>query len=91
MGYPNKSGAKLSPSAAAEQEKIQSLLGERAGAKPGLQAVKRDDLAALGTIIIKSVHLTAAPTAADFNNLVDDMKAIAAVLNAAGARLTWDV
>lgn len=90
MGYPNKSGAKLSPSAAAEQEKIQSLLGER-GAKPGLQAVKRDDLAALGTIIIKSVHLTAAPTAADFNNLVDDMKAIAAVLNAAGAKLTWDV
>lgn len=91
MGYPNKSGGKLPPNIARQEEKIQSLLGERANAKPGLKAVTRDDMAVLGTIIIKSVHITAAPTAADYNALVDDMKAIAAVLNAAGAKLTWDV
>lgn len=85
MSYPTKGIAKPAPNISSQQERLQALLGDR-GKTGDMKAITRADVAALGTINIKSVLVTAAPTAAQFNDLVTDLKTIAALLNKLGAR-----
>ncbi len=70
-------------------DKIEALAGERRGDTPEQKAVTQGDAASLGTLVLKSAAVSAAPTAAQYNALVDDLRAIAAVLNAVGAKITW--
>lgn len=93
MGYPtSKTGAPQQRSprqrqdASAQAERVQDLLGERNN--PEGRAVTVAMAAALGQVALKAKKLTAAPSAADYNNLVDDLTAIAATLNQMGARFT---
>lgn len=85
MSYPTAS-ARAQRNTTATTEKVESLTGQR-GASAG-KAVTLGDAASLGAIAIRCTHVSAAPTAADFNALVDDVRALAAVLNNMGARFT---
>lgn len=60
-------------------ESLQAMTGERGTA--AMRAVRRGDVARIGSITLNSAHAAgAAPTAAEHNALVDDVKALAAVL-----------
>lgn len=88
MGYPTKTGAKAAPNRIAQDERLGALLGDRGKDDPGLKGLTRADAAALGTIALQAKAVTAAPTAAEHNALVADVRAIAAVLVRLGARFT---
>lgn len=87
MSYPTRNDIKPTPQQRAQNERAQALTGS-SGNLPGKKAVTRDDVASLGSVKLRSAHISAAPTAADHNALVDDVRAIAAALNAMGARFT---
>jgi hypothetical protein len=89
MGYPTRTTGKPSPNRAAQSERVDALLGERARDDPSLRAVIRGDAAAAGTIALQASMVTAAPTAAQYNALVHDIQALASVLNRMGASFTW--
>lgn len=88
MGYPDRSQRRPGPAIGAQDERVQGLLGERGKDNVGLKALTRADMAALGEVAILSSHVTAAPTMAQHNALVDDVHALAALLNKMGARFT---
>lgn len=88
MGYPNRTGTKAAPNIVAQDEYLGALLGDRGKGDPGLAAVKRGDAAGAGLIALQAKTVTAAPTAAEHNALVNDMRAIAGVLARMGGRFT---
>jgi len=89
MGYPGSSRQRPSGANRATAERLEALVGERRNNTPEQRAVIREDAAGLGTIALKSTTVSAAPTAAEHNALVEDVRALAAVLNAVGAKITW--
>jgi hypothetical protein len=89
MGYPDQSRNKPNARLQATLERVQAAIGERRQDGTGKEAVTHDDVAGLGTLVFKSAYVTATPTAAQYNALVDDLRALAAVLNAVGASITW--
>lgn len=87
MGYPTNKTGRPGPNIAAQGERLQGLLGER-GKDGGLKALTRGDAAAFGAVALKAQLVTAAPTADQHNALVEDIRAIAALLNGLGAKFT---
>lgn len=88
MAYPTrKSTARVQPNIAAQTEKIQALTGAL-GAQAGKEAVTREMLASFGTVAMRSISAAAAPTQAEYNALVEDVHAIANLLNQLGANFT---
>ncbi len=88
MGYPTKAPRTRAPAnASATVERVKALTGEQASNPQGA-ALTIEDAAALGAIPIESRLVGAAPTQAEHNALVRDVRAIAAVLNRLGARFT---
>lgn len=81
--YPSK-GTRLPGPVNARPERLDELAGERGDDR----AVMQSDTAELGTIAILSRRVTAAPTAAEHNALVEDLHAIASMLNRMGAKFT---
>jgi hypothetical protein len=86
MGYPTQTRARPTPQQRGQQERAEVLTGTRS--TPDKKAITREDAGAFGAVKLKAAHVSASPTAADFNALVDDMRALAAVLNTLGARFT---
>jgi hypothetical protein len=85
MGYPKRTPvARPQPNIAAQAEQVQALTGAL-GASAGKEAITRENVGALGQVKIKSRYASAAPTQAEYNALVDDMKSIASLLNSLGA------
>lgn len=85
MGYP------INPmrprgNSANQSERVDVLTGQRGKDDTGA-AVKRGDAASLGAITLQSGTVTAAPTAAQHNALVADVRALASILNAMGATI----
>jgi hypothetical protein len=70
-------------------EKLQSLIGDRSRGAAGQRAIVHADLANFGKVTFTAAPVTAAPTAAEFNALVEDLRSIAAILNLVGAKITW--
>lgn len=89
MTYPTTSKPKVNRTAKVDFERLQALAGERKNDTPDQQAVTQGDAASQGTIQLTSTILTAAPTMANYNALVADMRALSGVLNAMGAKITW--
>lgn len=95
MTYPTTSSRKAPPSAQRQAEALQALVSDR-GQSTGdprndQRAVTRANLAGQGIIELQAVPLTGAPTAADYNKLVADQRALAALLNSLGADFRWTV
>lgn len=90
MGYPNRTDAKPSPQQRGKQERAEALTGSRSGASQEKRAVTREDTAAQGVVKLLSTRLTASDsvTIDSHNAVVDDIRAIAAALNAIGAKFT---
>lgn len=88
MGYPTVGRKRASPSLASQEERLGALVGDRGPNAQDRKAVTRDVLAGMGNITLKAVRVTAAPTAAEYNNLLEDVRTVAAVLNAMGAKFT---
>lgn len=88
MGYPNRNDVKPTPQARARAERVDALAGSRSGASPEKQAITRADMGAQGAVRLMSAKVSATPTAAEHNALVDDVRALAAALNAMGAKFT---
>lgn len=88
MSYPTRRSPRLQPGVAVQAERVSALLGERNRTGEDQAAVTRDAMASLGNIALKAKAVSAAPTAAEFNALLDDVRALAAVLNANGAKFT---
>jgi len=90
MGYPDKRAGNPSPSLRRQGEQLQALVGDRGAGREDKLAVTRDNAATLGTLQLLSANAAGAtPTAAEHNALVADLRALAAVLNAVGAKITW--
>jgi hypothetical protein len=87
MGFPPRTDSRASPRQRGQQERAEALTGDRAGAE-NRKAITRDDAARLGAVKLQSALVSAAPTAADHNALVNDIRALAAVLNGMGANFT---
>lgn len=87
MTYPTRTGTRPPPQTKSQDEKSKLLTGMN-GDVPAKLAVTRGDAGALGTVKLLSAKVTSAPTAADHNALVSDIRALAAVLNGMGANLT---
>lgn len=58
-------------------EKVETLTGDRGAAGKPKSAVRRDELSGLGSISLKSVQLTDAPTMDNYNALQTDIAALA--------------
>lgn len=86
MPYPVRTGVKPTPQQRGAAERSEALTGSRGAGAVDKKAITREDAAAKGTQLLRSVHVSAAPTAAQHNALVDDIRAIASVLSAMGAR-----
>lgn len=85
MGYPDNS-KRREPRSAVQAQQLEALIGERGRNGEDLKAATHDEFASLGAITIQATQITGAPTASDYNKLVADIAALAAVLNKAGAR-----
>lgn len=88
MGYPFRTGTRTTPQQRGQDERSEALTGSRSGAAPEKRAITREESGALGAVRLNSAKVTAPPTADEHNALVDDLRAIAAVLNAMGAKFT---
>lgn len=88
MGYPNQAGGRTSPSRRGQDERAAALVGDRGRGAEDLKALVRGDAAAAGLIALQATTVSAAPTAAEHNALVADIRAVAAVLNRLGAKFT---
>lgn len=90
-GYPDKRPAPsrqdiqriVREELAPQLENLQALVGERG--PDAKKAVRRGDVARIGPIALTSARVTAAPTMADHNKVVDDIKALAAAIERLGA------
>lgn len=87
MGYPIRTGARTTPQQKGQQASAEALTGF-GGAAPEKKAITREDAGALGAVRLLSAKVTAAPTAAEHNALVEDLRAIAALLNTMGSNFT---
>lgn len=88
MGYPKRTNnGRPQPNISAQTEQVQALTGAL-GASAGKEAVVRENLSAHGLIAVRSRLAAAAPTQAEFNALVEDVHAIAVLLNQLGAGFT---
>lgn len=88
MGYPTRTEVRITPQQRGQAERAEALTGSRNGAAPEKQAVTREDVGSLGAVRLLSAKVSASPTAAEHNALVEDIRQIAAALNAMGARFT---
>lgn len=88
MGYGLPRQGRINPRARALAERAEALAGARNDKATDKQAVTKDDAAQLGSIKLKSERVTAAPTMEQHNALVEDLRQIAVVLNAMGAKFT---
>lgn len=94
MGYPNRKIQSPAPNIAAQAEKLQGLIDDR-GSTGGSSrkeqvAVKVGDLSGYGGITLTSAYAAgAAPTAAEHDALVTDVRALAGLLRKMGADITW--
>ena len=68
---------------ASNLQTLQTMAGERGPEK--LKAVRRGDVPRIGAIALTSAHVSSAPTMADHNKVVDDIKALAALIERLGA------
>lgn len=95
MGYPLSSRPKPQPNLQRQADSLQALVDDRGrstgDARDDQRAVTRGDAAQQGTVELQAVLLTGAPTTADYNKLVTDLRALAAVLNQVGADVRWTV
>ncbi len=88
MAYPTgKRNPRPQPNIQAQTEQLQALTGAL-GEASGKSAVTKEMLAAFGTVQIRSALTSAAPTQAEHNALVEDVHAIANLLNLLGANFT---
>lgn len=87
MGYPTRTDSKPTPQQRAQNERTQALTGLQ-GQDNSKKAVLVSDAAKVGSVSLLSAKVTAAPTAAEHNALVDDVRALALALNAMGAKFT---
>lgn len=85
--YPDKPTPRTSPKDRNQRQRAEELTGTRAGV-PEKKAVTREDAAALGQVELLSAMVTAAPTVAQHNALVADIRQIANALNRMGAKFT---
>lgn len=94
MGYPTNKPPLDPPNKKRQAEALQGLVDDR-GTSTGdtrddQRAVTRGNLAAHGTIALTSAYAAGAnPTAAEHNALVEDVRALAGLLRALGAGITW--
>ena len=88
MGYPQPKGPRPGPSRVAQDERAAALVGDRGRQAEDMKAVLRGDAAGAGLIKLQATHVSAAPTAAEYNALLSDVRAIAAVLARMGANIT---
>lgn len=84
--YPIRTGSKVAPQDVALNDRARELTGEE-GKASEKAAVKRSDVSALGNIKLQSNLIAGTPSAADHNALVNDLRTIAAILNAMGANI----
>lgn len=93
MGYPLSSTPKPQPNLQRQADALQGLVDDRGrstgDARTDQRAVTRGAVAELGTVELQAVLLSGAPTAADYNKLVTDLRALAAALNLVGADFRW--
>lgn len=87
MGYPTRNDIKPTPQQREQSNRSQSLTGLQ-GADSEKKAITREDAANFGAVRLLSARISAAPSAAEHNALVDDVRALALVLNAMGAKFT---
>ena len=88
MAYPTgKRAPRPQPNITAQTEQVQALTGAL-GAKAGKEAVTREMLASFGAVVMQSRSVAAAPTQAEYNALLEDVHAIANLLNQLGASFT---
>ena len=88
MGYPQKPmpRPRVSPRAKGQEEQSEALTAFRNGEATDKVAVTRGDLAKQGDIKLLANKITAAPTIQNYNDLVEDLRQIASLLNQAGAK-----
>lgn len=86
MTYP-KTSTRGAANTGARDERLDRLLGQRGKDQSGA-AVTRENAASLGNVAIGSKLVSTAPTADEHNALVRDVHALAAALNAMGAKFT---
>ena len=89
MAYPTSTQKRLPPNVQRQRERLEGLVDDRGPDRPQTAAVIREDVASLGTVKLRANFLTASPTMADYNNLVEDQRALASLLNKLGASFTW--
>lgn len=88
MGYPKRASApRPQPNIRAQTEEVQALTGAL-GAQAGKEAITREMFASFGTVAIKSRNAASTPTQTEYNALVEDVHAIANLLNLLGANFT---
>lgn len=88
MGYPVNPRLKPSPRQRGQNERAEALTGSRSDAAPEKKAVTFEAAAEMGQLKLLSSRATAAPTMEQHNALVEDIHALAAVLNRMGAKIT---
>lgn len=90
MGYPERPmpRPRVSPRAKGQEEQSEALTAFRNGEATDKVAVTRGDLAQLGNIKLLANKITAAPTLENYNNLVEDVRQIASLLNSMGAKFS---
>lgn len=87
MGYGWSKQGKISARTRVLTERAEALTGNRPQA-PELKAITVQDVGAQGELKLRSTKVTAAPTIDQYNALVEDVHAIAALLNRLGAKIT---
>lgn len=90
MGYGWAKQGKINARARVLAERTEALTGTRNSnpASEAKVAVTKDNAAQMGAIALRSTRVTAAPTMDQHNALVEDLRQIAAVLNAIGAKFS---
>lgn len=93
MAYPTTSAPKPQPNLQRQADALQALVDDRGRStgdpRTDQRAVTRGNVASLGAVDLQALLLTGAPTAADYNKLVLDLRAVAACLNTLGADFRW--
>lgn len=86
MPYPTRTGSKQTPKERGIAENLESLAGFQNNGAVERKAVTRQDASSMGVQVLRAARITSAPTADQYNALVDDMHALVAVLTAMGAK-----
>lgn len=86
--YPSQPKKRMEVKDRVQIERAESLTGTRPGVGQEKRAVTQENAAALGVVRLMCEKVTDTPTLAQHNALVDDIRALAATLNAMGAKFT---